>query len=91
MLIVGDFNLVAHSDLDRSRKGPSTNAFPKSLQYQIKMHQMLDTWRAHNVGAREYTFYPHNSYSRLDYIYSTLVLAANSASAKIHVLGQTTR
>lgn len=75
MMIGGDFNLVAHSRLDRSRTGASTNAFPKSLLYQLRSHQLLDTWKAHNMGTHEYTFYfhPHNSYSRLDYIYCTPV------------------
>lgn len=53
-LIVGrDFNLVAHPSLDRSKVVHSANAFPKSLTRSLEMHQLVDTSRALNTGARE--------------------------------------
>lgn len=62
------------------------NAFPKSLVRSLGTHQLIDTWRALNVGAREFTHYshPHDSYARLDYIFSSLILLANSYLASIH-------
>lgn len=81
-----DFNLVMHSVLDRSRVVSNANTFPKPLIRLLSSPQLLDSWRAHNVGAWDYTFYshPHDSYSRLDYTYSTPVLLANSNSASMH-------
>lgn len=75
--------LVVHSVLNRSRALSNANAFPKTLNGLLSSYQLLDSWRPHHVGAREYTFYthPHDSYSRLDYIYCTLVLLANSTLA----------
>lgn len=86
LLLGGDFNLVAHSALDRSRAGSATNAFPETLKTLLHSHNLVDSLRAHNVGAREYTFYshPHDSYSRLDYLFCTPILLANSTTAAIH-------
>lgn len=49
LMISSDFNLVAHSGLDRTRTVTSANAFPKSLQQLLRSHQLLDICRAHNV------------------------------------------
>lgn len=83
-MIGGDFNLVAHSGLDRVVS--NADAFPKTLTHLLSSHQLVDSWHAHNMGARGYNFYshPHDSYSRLDYIYSTPVMLANSNSENIH-------
>lgn len=50
LLLGGDFNLVAHSALDLSRAGSTTNAFPKTLKTLLHAHNLVDSWRAHNVG-----------------------------------------
>lgn len=86
LVLGGDFNLVAHLGLDRSRVVSNANAFPKTLIHLLSSHQLIDSWWAHNVGARDYTFYSHShdSYSRLDNIFSTPVLLANSTAANIH-------
>lgn len=82
-----DFNLVVHSRLDISHIGFSSNAFPKSLQYSLRSHQLIDTWRAHNIGIWGYIFYSHthDSYSLLDYIFCSPILVVNPTSADIHV------
>lgn len=86
MIIGGDFNMVANPNLDRSTMAPSSKSFPRSLSSGLLEHQLVDSWRAHNIGAREYTFYshPHNSYARLDYIYTTPIILANATDASIH-------
>ena len=86
MIIGGDFNLVSTPSLDRSHVSSFSRAFPKSLSRRLTDLQLLDSWRALNVGAREFTFFshPHRSYARLDYIFTTPVILANSSSADIH-------
>lgn len=86
LIVGGDFNLAAHSALDRSRVVSSSKAFPKALNWLLYNHQLVDTWRAHNVGITVYTFYPHphDSFARLDYIFYTPILLANSSEAEIH-------
>ena len=86
MIIGGDFNLAAHPALDRSRVVPSSKAFTKSINRSLSKCQLIDAWRAHNTGVKEYTHYshPHDCYARLDYIFCTPVLLANSPSATIH-------
>lgn len=78
---------MAHSIIDRSRIGTSNNAFPNSLQYSLRSHQLIDSWRAHNVGSRGYTFYshPHDSYFHLHYIFCSPILVVNSTTVNIHV------
>lgn len=86
-MIVGcDYNLVANPTLDRSRASSISGAFSKSLSRKLVDFQLIDTWQAFNIGARELTFYshPHDNYARLDYILSTSVILANSRSASIH-------
>lgn len=62
------------------------NVFPKSLLGSLRTHQLIDTWRALNTGAREFTHYscPHDIYAKLDYNFSSPILLANSSSATIH-------
>lgn len=49
--------------------------------------QLINTWQAHHVGSRSYTFYsnPHDSYAHLDYIFCTTTVLANSSAAEVHV------
>lgn len=86
MIVGGDFNLAAHSALDRSRVVPSSKAFPKSLNRTLNNLQLVATWRAHNVGIKAYTFYshPHDSFACLDYIFFPQIILANSSKADIH-------
>lgn len=86
MIVGGDFNLAAHSALDRSKVAPSSKAFPKTLNHTLNNHQLIDTRRAHNVGIKAYTFYshPHDGFAHLDYIFCTPILLANSSKADIH-------
>lgn len=66
-LVVGSvFNLVAHSKLDRSHDVQHANAFPKTLQKLITSSQLIDSWRAHNVG-------PERTHSTLQFMTVTLV------------------
>lgn len=52
----------------------------------LEMHQLIDTCRALNTGAKEYTHYSclRDSYARLDYIFRSPILLANSALATIN-------
>ena len=86
MIIGGDFNLAAHPALDRSRIVPSSKAFTKSINRSLNKFQLIDAWRAHNTGIKEYTHYshPHDCYARLDYVFCTPILLANSPSTTIH-------
>lgn len=86
MIIGGDFNLVANPTLDISSSIIASKAVPRSLTQGLLDHQLVDTWRTHNMGLKEFTFYshPHNSYARLDYIYTTPIILANSTGATIH-------
>lgn len=43
LLLGGDFNLVAHSALDRSRTGNATNVLPKTLKMLLHSHNLVDT------------------------------------------------
>ncbi|PIO27147.1 hypothetical protein AB205_0027470, partial [Aquarana catesbeiana] len=86
IIIGGDFNLVANPTLDRSSSTKISKAFPRSLTQGLLDYQLVDTWKTHNMGLKEFTFYshPHNSYARLDYIYTTPIILANSTKATIH-------
>lgn len=86
IIIGGDFNLVANPTLDRSASTMISKAFPRSLTQGLLEHQLVDTWRAHNTSHKEFTFYshPHKSYARLDYIYTTPIILANSNKAMIY-------
>lgn len=86
IILSGDFNLASHPALDRSKVSPSSKAFSKSLIRSINNLQLNDSWRAHNVGIKAYTYYshPHKVYARLDYIFCTPILLANSSKALIH-------
>lgn len=78
--------MISNPTLDRSHASSFSRAFPKSFSRKLTDFQLIDTWRTHNIGAKEFTFYshPHHSYARLDYILSTPVILANSSSASIH-------
>lgn len=78
--------MVANHTLDSSSSTASSKAFPKSLTRGLLDHQLVDTWRTHNMGLKEFTFYshPHNSYARLDYIYTSPIILANCTKALIH-------
>lgn len=86
MIVGGDFNLVANPTLGRSSSTTAAKAFPRSLTHGLLNHQLVDTWRTHNMGCKEFTFYshPHNSYARVDYIYTTPIILANSTGGMIH-------
>ena len=86
ILIGGDFNLASHPVLDRSNVSPHTKSFSKTINRLINKSQLIDTWRAHNIGIKAYTHYshPHDCYARLDYIFSTPILLANSTQAQIY-------
>lgn len=86
MIIGGDFNMVASPPLDRSAPTAHSKSFPKFLTTKLRDSQLIDRWRAHKIGTKEYTFYshPHSSYARLDYILSTPIILANSKDASIY-------
>lgn len=86
LIIGGDFNLSAHPALDRSKVAPSSKAFSKSINRSLSKLQLIDSWRAHNIGVRAYTHYshPHSCFARLDYIFCTPILLANSSNTDIH-------
>lgn len=56
------------------------------MNRSINKFQLIDSWRAHNVGIKAYTHYshPHEVYARLDYIFCSPILLANSSKALIH-------
>lgn len=85
MIVGGDFNLVANPSLDRTSVSTSARAFHKSLTRALREHQLIDSWRAHNIGAKEFTFFSqlHNSSARLDYIFVSPIILANSRVATI--------
>ena len=59
LIIGGDFNLTSHPALDRSKVVSSSKAFPKSLNRSLSKLQLIDSWRAHNIGIKEYTHHLH--------------------------------
>lgn len=87
MIVGWSFNLAAHPALDRSKIVPSSKAFFKSINRSLSKLQLIDSWRAHNIGIKAYTHYsyPHDCYAQLDYIFSTPIPLANSSSASIHL------
>lgn len=52
MIIGGDFNMVANPSLDRSAPTAHSESFPMSLSTKLCDSQLIDTWRAHNIGAK---------------------------------------
>lgn len=86
MILGGDFNMVAHPTLDRSNPSPISKTFPKTITRRLKELQLTDTWRCLNMGSKQYTFYlhPHNSSARLNDIFCSQVILANSLSAEMY-------
>ncbi|XP_063819155.1 LOW QUALITY PROTEIN: uncharacterized protein LOC135057187 [Pseudophryne corroboree] len=69
----GDFNAVLDPLLDKSapQKHPRTCHISDIFSKLIKEASLFDTWRALNPSSKDYTFFscPHQSYSRLDYLF----------------------
>uniref|UniRef100_A0A803JEZ2 Reverse transcriptase domain-containing protein n=1 Tax=Xenopus tropicalis TaxID=8364 RepID=A0A803JEZ2_XENTR len=72
VILGGDLNITLEPILDSST-GRSSIPYRKieTLKKLLRTHTLIDTWRLTNPTARDYTFYshPHNTYSRLDYIF----------------------
>uniref|UniRef100_A0A8C5PT13 Reverse transcriptase domain-containing protein n=1 Tax=Leptobrachium leishanense TaxID=445787 RepID=A0A8C5PT13_9ANUR len=69
----GDFNAVPQPSLDRKASGDSSgtpSGYPQdaSLESFMLDHSLVDAWRLHHPGDRDFTFFsnPHHSYSRID-------------------------
>ena len=86
IIVGGDFNSVMQPNLDRSKQNLSSKTLSKTTITHLNDLQLIDSWRALNIGAREYTFYshPHDSYSRIDHIFCTPIILANTHDAAIH-------
>lgn len=54
-ILGGDFNLAAHPALDRGRVVPSSKAFTKSINRSLNKFQLIDSWKAHNVGVKAHS------------------------------------
>lgn len=69
--ICGGFNITLNAKLDSSnRKGDARN-IGKRMVSLMRDLVLVDVWRDYHPTDREYTHfsYPHNVYSRLDYIF----------------------
>lgn len=79
-ILVGDFNLIFDTELDRA--GTSEYNHPKSMELltnYMEQSEMCDIWRIRNPTARKYTCHKRNSssFSRIDMILISNSLAQN--------------
>ncbi|KAI5611434.1 hypothetical protein C0J50_11822, partial [Silurus asotus] len=70
-IMAGDFNCVMDGGLDRSSFTRSSARSSRTLQNICHASGLVDIWRELHPGVKDFTFYssPHNSYSRLDYLF----------------------
>ncbi|XP_056403189.1 transmembrane protein 260 isoform X1 [Hyla sarda] len=72
ILLGGDFNIPLHPLLDASTRRSAISYRQLSrLKKQLHSLQLCDVWRLQHPSDRDYTHFssPHNSYSRLDYVF----------------------
>ena len=70
LIMGGDFNCVLEPKVDRSNPRSAGRArMAKELGEFMEKMGMVDPWRFHNPGGREYSFFSqvHKVYSRIDY------------------------
>lgn len=79
IIIGGDFNLALDPSMDRSST-TGTKLSANLLKQFMSDHGLIDIWRSHNAGVKEYSYYSphHKSYSRIDFF-----LVNNSIAGKI--------
>uniref|UniRef100_G1KVY1 exodeoxyribonuclease III n=1 Tax=Anolis carolinensis TaxID=28377 RepID=G1KVY1_ANOCA len=90
MIIMGDFNGVLNYEIDKNpgkghRKKTYKGTLPKDLQNFKEEYNLVDIWRLHHEGERDYTFFSerHKSWSRIDMIWVSNSLSIRSQSIKI--------
>lgn len=70
-VLLGDFNVVMNSMLDRKRhhnKGIDNESFRKELMNVMEDNSMIDIWRIRNPQKVEFSWHRNDIGSRLDYI-----------------------
>lgn len=72
LLLCGDSNLVLYPHLDKSPYTPEQ--YSPSIRFRKLLQQasLLDTWRECNPLKKNYTFYPHKSFSRINHIFVSI-------------------
>lgn len=86
MVVMGDFNVCFHSDLDRYNHTPGDirNGQTRSkLSALLEAYSLLDVWRVQHPGEKGFTWYRCSKASRLDYIFLSEHLLGRVSKSKI--------
>uniref|UniRef100_A0A8C5MLT6 Reverse transcriptase domain-containing protein n=1 Tax=Leptobrachium leishanense TaxID=445787 RepID=A0A8C5MLT6_9ANUR len=88
VFVGGDFNAVMDPYLDRSQTAASRAPTRRSKTFRgvVQTANLYDSWRLLHPRDRDYSFYsnPHDSYSRLDYVFCSRDNITALASSTIH-------
>uniref|UniRef100_A0A803JPF9 exodeoxyribonuclease III n=1 Tax=Xenopus tropicalis TaxID=8364 RepID=A0A803JPF9_XENTR len=91
VIIGGDFNTTISNNLDRSREildTPAQSEHNRDSKYLTKhlAAALVDIWREKHPLDRDYSYYSsaHNSYSRIDFIFTKPIHLEFIQTAKIH-------
>uniref|UniRef100_A0A670KCA9 Reverse transcriptase domain-containing protein n=1 Tax=Podarcis muralis TaxID=64176 RepID=A0A670KCA9_PODMU len=88
LVLLGDMNGVPMPDLDRSeKKGKLAGGkLPKSFGDMEGNLDLIDIWRHQNPSLKQFTHYsePHQSWGRIDQIWTTRTLSLRVKSCKIY-------
>lgn len=84
-LVIGsDMNAVVDHMWDKSKAVNHHSRSINALRHLLSDFNLIDTWRAHNPGTREFTFYSnrHRSFSRIDFILISSLLFSSVKKKK---------
>uniref|UniRef100_A0A803TRA1 Reverse transcriptase domain-containing protein n=1 Tax=Anolis carolinensis TaxID=28377 RepID=A0A803TRA1_ANOCA len=90
LIIMGDFNGVLNSQLDKTKKFKriskgKTSTLPKNLLDLKEEFDLIDVWKERYPNKKDYTFYSdrHQSWSRIDMVWATKNLITNISEINI--------
>lgn len=93
LIVGGDFNVSLVPTIDASSGTSSLRPnVHRNISRDLHNAQLLDIWRLHHSGERDYTFYssPHKTYSRIDYFlipHRNLEAAYDTVYRECHLVG----
>lgn len=70
-MIMGDMNAVIDRRVDKSKMGSTHSLIPYCFYNWLETNGLRDYWHIRNLNVRDYTFFssPHNSFSRINYVF----------------------
>ena len=81
--VMGDFNCCLNRKLDRKHMPKREDAGNNELKNFIEKNELTDIWRLRYPNKKQYTFSRGQSYSRIDYIFTSENIDCRLNNAKI--------